>query len=232
MAIKHLGNAFFIDDRPITPKDWLETREARRKMAKRWGSATHRALEWLDQAADAGKKISIHPYAEFHSLERASMGVALIEGDKVVDSIELKETSYSEPIARYLPHDLIASELKDAKPWMFEEMGWVEVTDKDDWDLLREAHEGAYKREVEDTDYQGPGLYDGRDMQKVYGSVEELEISDMESEADSLIDYMFSGGLMGSDLQGNEWIEAFEKLALKAADEDEEDDWGGTGDAF
>lgn len=226
MAIKHLGNAFFIDDRPITPKDWLETREGRRKLAKRWGSATHRALKWLDQAADEGKKISIHPYAEFHWLERAGIGVALIEGDKVVDSIELKETSYSEPIARYLPYDLISSELKDAKPWIFEEMGWVEIRNKQDWDLLKEAHENAYKREIEDTEYDGPGLYDGRDMLKAYGSVEELEISDMESEADDLIEYMFSGGLMGSDLRGNEWIEAFEKLALRAADEEDEDGEG------
>jgi len=221
MAVVHLGNAVFIDKTPITPADW----RGERRLRKRWGTPTQRAIEWLDEAMARGEKVSINPWVEFPSLERAYVGVALMMDGQVRDTITLKEVPYFEPMAPYLPYDLIDSELKDAKPWMFEEMGWVEVRDKDDWESLLEAHKTAYKKEDEDDryEYDGPGLYDGRDMTKAYDSVEDYEESVLEDQATELIDYMFSGGLLASDLKGDEWAKAFEKLALEAAEESGEE---------
>jgi hypothetical protein len=229
MAIKHLGDAFFIDDRPIQPKRWRE--EMPHQHRKRWGTAVERAMDWFDQMAKK-EGLSIHPYAEFPSLERADVGLALIEGgEKVLDHWAVKsDIMYGEPRAPYLPGDMIASELKDARWYYFEEYPYVEVRNKKDWELLNELHETARERHFAENkweykpghnEYRGRGIYDARDMERQYKSAEEYEISDLEREADDLIDYMFTGGLMASDLHGEEWLEAFEKLAIRAAGEEE-----------
>jgi len=229
---EHFAEAMFTD-KPITGAHWESARKG--KHEKRWGSPTIRAINWYDAQLKESGTFKIVPYAEFPSLERVSLGLALIyttqqelkdikvkKGErKVLDSIELREVPYSEPFVRYTEaYDLEG----DEGSYVFEEEPFVNVGGKKDWKKLKESHDSAYgsyrKKQGWDpvaAEYEGPGLYDARDMSRQYKSVEEYELSAMETQADEMIDYIFSGGLMGSDLRGNEWVEAFETLAKRAA---------------
>lgn len=220
MGIKHLGQAVFIDDDPIQPADWKKALPGAKR--KRWGTAGEHAVGWFERMASE-EGLSIHPYAEFMSLERAEIGLALIkDGKETVDSHSLKTVYYAEPMVRYTEASMLEG---DEKSWAFEEEPFVEVTDKKDWQKLLESHTSAYGELRKEYEYEGPGLYDARDMSKGYDSVEEYELSYMEDEASNLVDYIFSGGLMPSDLHGEEWVRAFEKLAIRAAgDEGEEEE--------
>lgn len=227
MAI-YVGDATWIDDKPVTPKDW---KSARTVGKMKWRNPTLKAAEWLDQNPEG---LAIHPYAEWPSLERVSVGLALVrkKGKKVevVDQVELKEIGYGEP--RAFVHDI--KDIADAGPYLFEEYPFVEIGNKDDWDVLADIHrtgyinqwgEGEYKKRG--IKYQGPGVYDGRDMGKAYKSALDYEMSDLETESDDVMDYIFSGGLLRSDLQGDEWVKAFETLLTKVEEESEEE--GGEG---
>ena len=82
----------------------------------------------------------------------------------------------------------------------FEEVPFVEVTSKKDYDEALKAMGEA----VEDGDWEKPGLYDFRDEPPSYvGSVEDYEMDELERAADDAFELMF---------QGDEWKEAYEKL--------------------
>lgn len=223
MAVKHVGNAVFIGD-PISPQSW----SAERSKRMRWRPGSKKIIAWLESGKGA-----IHPYVEFPSAERAYVGVALVVDGKVEETVELKEVPYNEPFIDYTPIENVEP---DWGMHVFEEYPMVEVGSRKDWDRLKEAHDHAYTEYRErqgwepiEAKYEGPGIYDGRDMTVYTKSAITYELERMESEAVDLIDYMFSGGLLSSDLSGTEWIDAFEKLMesakkeMEESDEDEED---------
>jgi hypothetical protein len=223
MAVIHLGQAVFIDDDPITPKRWAESESAQIRFKKRWRSETQQAMDWFDRMAEE-KGLSIHPWVEFYSLERAGVGIALVKDEKeVVDHVELREVPYFEPINTGTP----AEYLEDDSGFMFEEYPDVIVENKADWERLFQVHKNHYEKKewgaVEDAEYDGPGVYDGRDMSKFSDSADDWELGALQDQADQLTDYIFWGGLLPSDLHGEEWVEAFEKLVTEAAEEAEEE---------
>lgn len=233
MAAIHIADATWISSEAVTPKDWVAPRK---KMSwRRKSPKTAEVEKWLEM----GKKgLAIHAYADWPSLERVQVGLALVkrEGDglEILNTVELKEIQYNEP--RGMVHEL--ENIRGAGAYVFEEFPFVEIRNKDDWDVLADIHRTDYVKQWGEEEYkkrgikyQGPGVYDGRDMGKEYKSALDYEMSDLETESDDVMDYIFSGGLMPSDLQGDEWVKAFDTLLTKVEEEssEESEEEGGEG---
>lgn len=214
MGAKHIGNAIFIDDHPITPKDWSERK---RSVSMKWNPKTKTIISWLDKM---GPRAGIYPYAEFLSSERASIGVALVVDGRIRDKTQIKEIQYNEPQGLDV---MEISDIPDGRAaYVYEEYPFVNVQNRKDFDRLLESHHESYPQWAEvERDYNGPGVYDAREMSRDYDSPEQYELAALEEEADQLIEYIFSGGLLSTDLEGEEWIKAFEQLLVDAEERGE-----------
>jgi hypothetical protein len=114
-----------------------------------------------------------------------------------------------DPLAPYWEFAVALDEIEGAnrakrssERYKFEEVPYVEVETAEDYD---EALEALGVEDDEEGDWRGPGLYDFRDDPPTFqGSVEKHELEEMTMAADDAIEFMF---------QGEEWQEAYEKLA-------------------
>lgn len=140
---------------------------------------------------------NIYPYIWFPSLERVVYGLFKTVGgpeDEEIDSVEVGGHP-CEPIAPLTDFGM-ASDMLDSE-YAFEEYPFVELEYEEDFN---EAARIINK----DADWEGPGVYDFRDMSKAYESVEEYESEALEQEADMALDFMF---------QGEEWQDAAKELS-------------------
>lgn len=151
---------------------------------------------------------NVFPWVRFPSLERATYGLALHEGDAgspEIDSIKVSESTFDPttiaPMADFGEAVRAASE---ANPnYYFEEVPMVEIVDAAGFDHLKNAFvDPRYKAAWADAEFEKPGIYDGREG-SFEGSVEDYEDGDMAFWAEDTLEYMF---------QGDEWKEALEVL--------------------
>ncbi len=154
-------------------------------------------------APEEAPQANIYPYAIFRSLEHVEYGLMLTDGGARAGEIDRVEVgAYDmEPLAHYweFNHALSAIEETKGPRSMFEEDPLVEVTSKGDYDEALKA------LSIEDSDWDGPGLYDFRDSPPTYsGTIEEYELEELEYAADNAVDFMF---------QGEEWEDAYKQLA-------------------
>lgn len=144
----------------------------------------------------------IYPYVEFQSAERASVGLVQIEGNPEKGAIgeteEVNEEGFSEPVGMVMEAGMAIDDAD--KRYVFEENPAVEFTKKAEFTEFAEAAGSRIRAE-----WDGPGVYDGRDGTKMYESADEAELADMEVWADEVIEGMF---------QGDEWEEARDKLLV------------------
>ena len=154
-------------------------------------------------APEGAAQANIYPYAAFRSLEHVEYGLLLTDGGARAGEIDRVEVgAYGmESLAHYweFNHALIAIGETEGPRSMFEDAPLVEVTSKNDYDEALKA------LSVEDSDWDGPGLYDFRDSPPTYsGTIEEYELEELERAADDAVDFMF---------QGEEWEDAYKQLA-------------------
>jgi hypothetical protein len=164
-----------------------------------------------DPAGTGQPPLDIYPYADFRSLEHVSFGLVLTtggpEGDEI-DSVQVGQYGM-DPLAPYWEFAVALDEIEGAnrakrssERYKFEEVPYVEVETAEDYD---EALKALGVEDDEEGDWRGPGLYDFRDDPPTFqGSVEKHELEEMTMAADDAIEFMF---------QGEEWQEAYEKLA-------------------
>lgn len=142
----------------------------------------------------------IYAYVEFPSLERVRYGLYRTTGGPtggVTESQRVGEYG-REPLAQYWEFGDAIKEVGER--WAFEEVPFVEVSSKKDYDKVLEAME----IDPRDGDWTKPGLYDFRDEPPTFqDTVEAYELSSMEDEAEQALEFMF---------QGDEWKEAYAKL--------------------
>jgi len=171
MAIKHVGNAVFIDTDPIEEYP------------------------------------NVFSWVEFPTLEWARYGLSLMEGNdpegKEIDSVEVGSTSFSpDAIAPQTLFEEAIEELGSGKFLSIEEFPMVEVTDESQW---KEVQEIMAKKEpdTEPPAWEGPGIYDFRELHKAYDSVEAYELDGLTYWADDTIGFMF---------QGDEWKSSLKEM--------------------
>lgn len=147
----------------------------------------------------------VYAWAEFPSLERVRFGLRKTSGGPKGDEVDSVQVgSYGmEPLAPYWdPNDAI-NELEKSggkSRWAFEEVPYVEVTSKADYDRALKA----MGIKLRDGDWKKPGLYDFRDEPPSFSeTLSDYEDSELERAADDAFEYMF---------QGDEWEQAYAKL--------------------
>lgn len=144
----------------------------------------------------------VYAYAEFPSLERVRFGLRKTTGGPKGDEIDSVQVgSYGmEPLAPYWGFGSALSEVEKGSRWAFEEVPYVEVNSKVDYDRALSAMD----IDLRDGDWKEPGLYDFRDQPPTFSeTLDDYEDSSMEQAADDAFDYMF---------QGEEWEQAYKKL--------------------
>ena len=165
------------------------------------GQGTFIDTERVDPPEGA-PRANIYAYAFFRSLEHVEFGLTLTEGGPRAEELDVyKVGQYGmEPIATFweVGHAIDAIEReKDVR--YFEDDPFVEVTSEADYIAVLDA------LDVEESAWEGPGLYDFRDAPPTYaGSVEDYELEEMKDAADQAFDFMF---------QGEEWEDAYRDLA-------------------
>lgn len=198
MALVYVGEATFVDKDPVDLKE-------------------HAPREWSPR----GKMPKIYWYASFPSLERGNYGLAVLKsGPKSawLDHEEVREVGFDPTaIAPYMDFNEGLSELRKEHQYAFEEVPFVEVKKKEDYDIAFLTWKGIEgpeemtsqeRRRIMDfelkreSNWKGPGLYDFRDMTRGAKSVEQYEIDSMEYWANDLLD----GGY------DDDWESALHKL--------------------
>lgn len=164
------------------------------------------------EGSEAPPEGHIYPYAEFRSLEHVSYGLRLTAGGprgEEVDSIEVGQYGM-EPLSPYWEFGDALKEIGRGASHAFEDVPYVEIETEEQYNEVLDA----LKLEEDEGDiFDGPGLYDFRDSPPTYqGTVEDNELEDMSSAADDAFDFMF---------QGEEWEDAYGKLAEDDGTEDE-----------
>ena len=195
MALAHVGGGNFLD--------LNEVEDPNRQ--RRLGGRRAHLIPYV------GKKEEVHvnAYVTFVSLFRIYYGLQRTVGGprtEVIERVNVGTFERDESVAPYWYLSDAMSELErgeDRRSWAFEEVPYVEVDDKEDYDEVLRLMEIA----SEDGAWEKSGLYDFRDEPPSYsGTVEEYEIDSMKYEAEQTLDYMF---------QGDEWKEAYETLATE-----------------
>jgi len=202
MALKHRGNAVFVDEDPVDvsemelvhPKDWIP---------------------WYKKM-DLGDW-NFYPYVEFPSLERAYYGLVLYKGKKfdfsIHESVD-RPMLWNEPLA---PVNDFGEAIRGLEKGShsFEEYPYVEVKSVEEYHMLLEARDpiihpkdwypGTKRKKPDFGDWKGPGVYDVRDNPptKSYKSVDDYQLQSMEHAADETLEFMF---------QGDEWKDLVRKM--------------------
>lgn len=152
-------------------------------------------------------ELSIYPYVKFPSLERAEWGLVLTEGPpagKWLDWQKVGDDRFTDPIAPLIEFDDAQKALSRRRRGLLEETPYVEIRDEDRYlELLaasmREAIDPIHTwpadvlgRVRAKSLWDGPGVYDARDLARSHPSVEEYEREDMAEWARRLLDDMFT----------------------------------------
>ena len=192
----------WVDDEPVDPE-----KEGWRK--------------WIPLPQEALERVKVYPYAVFYSLERAGIGLISIKGDlatgKILAQHELREIPYYQSLAPLLEFDEALEAVAQKETFITEEVPHTEIIERKDYDAILKAQGINPTNEP----WEGPGVYDVRDAPPTRGwnSAEEYERDVLKEEADHLIEYIFSGGLMRSDLSGDEWKDAYSQVVKEAWEE-------------
>lgn len=166
------------------------------------GEGTFFDTELVD-APEGAPQANIYPYAVFRSLEHVSFGLMLCGRSCADDEIARQEVGQygMEPLARYweFREALRAIESERGRGGMFEDEPFVEVRTE------REYKEALKALGLDESDFEGNGLYDFRDEPPTFvESVENYELEELERAADEALDFMF---------QGEEWEDVYRDLA-------------------
>lgn len=202
MALKHVGQARFVDDEPLTLKQVKEAAP----------------LEWVPGL----ERFSIFSWVEFPSLERASYGLLAVETGSIDPAAEVRAGTLGFEPSTIAPLTELAealTTLERGERYLVEEFPFSEITEEQDYQRAVVAcieHEGLKESPLEwspkgtrgeqyRAQWKGPGVYDMRECPplKTADSVEEHELGGMEYEAGETLEYMF---------QGDEWKESLKKL--------------------
>lgn len=163
MAIKHTGNAHFIDTDPVE------------------------APEGAPQVPD------VYSYADFRSLEHVSYGLVRTTGGwngDEIDSVEVGQYGM-EPLSQFWEFSDAIKEIESGGSTLFEDVPYVEVETEEQYNEvldaleLEEDEEGDWQGPGLYDFRDNPPSYQG--------TVEENELEDMERAADDAFDFMFQG---------------------------------------
>lgn len=205
--------------REDNPTLWIDPDPLSYEEALQWAGWNPRLTKAREELEKAG--VRFVPWVEFYSLERAGVGVLAVEGDptsgRILATKELKEIPYFEPLAPLHEFKDALEALVRGNDFVFEEHPFGPIENKEDFIQVLKA----MNLPPEDEPFEGPGIYDFRDKppSKSDDSAEDYERGSLEQETGHLIDYIFTGGIMGSDLSGEEWKKALIELMEEAADE-------------
>lgn len=146
---------------------------------------------------------NVFPYVEFPSLERADYGLSLrdMKTQGEIDSIEVGDTTFDPSAIAPLSDFKEALEaLEDDIGYLLEEFPMVEVTNENQWKQVQKIM-SAKQPDTNPPVWDGPGVYDFRELTKSYDSVEEYELESMEYWANDVMDGMFQSDDWKNDLK-------------------------------
>lgn len=166
-------------------------------------------------------KLSVYPYVRFPSLERSEFGLAITKGaptDPWIDWEKVGDNRYNEPIAMLADLGDAQKLMDRERKGMLDEAPFGEIDDEDRYlELLATSMRegistiGTWQPEKKErvqaeSQWNGPGVYDLRDMTKAHDSVAEYEKESAGFWANEDLSLMF---------QGDEWKAALPKLLLR-----------------
>lgn len=134
---------------------------------------------------------NIYPFVEWQNLHRADYGFAKTDGGptgKWIDSTTVNQAYFDEPRASAWGE---TDAIHDAgSKYAFEEEPNIEFTSKEYYDEFLVAS----GQDVEDGNWEGPGIYDGRDKPPTRSSsAEEYEVADLAFWSSDTLEFMFQG---------------------------------------
>lgn len=161
MAVKHVGNAIFVDTDPVEGAPNV------------FPYVKFHSLERAEYGLN---------YMEEET--KADFSMAL-------DSIEVGETTLDpSAVAPLTDFDNAMEALRDKATHVFEEFPMVEVKSEDQWKQVQQIQEER-EPDTKPSVWEGPGVYDFREFFKAYDSVEKYEEESMIWWADEILDGMF-----------------------------------------
>lgn len=171
MALTYIGNGYFVDQ------------------------------DAAEQTLVEGYRYFFMPYAEVLSGERIGFGLLASEKKKLSSDSEIKAYAshpqspqvLAEPFNVLLTDgmsiDKLARDIIDSEgtPFYMEEhpFGWIDNAD--------EYRDLAVAHSYPEDDFEGPGVYDLRDLSKAYDNIVDFEVGSAEFWADDAIEFMYQG---------------------------------------